>query len=165
MCRASSRQNDFFFILNILLWIDWYKLTGPMGSARRDTERAWYVRCHRGRKLRKLLPCLTPVWMQCVQDDCALLPVAHSTAEEMAHYIFSRLVRDFSLDYLHARGATDMEIIVSEMPRQEVRVTRATCQRVKVGCSSKLWHRLTARGELLRMARGCNRYRTPYQFS
>lgn len=54
------------------------------------------------------------------QDDCVLLPLVHSTAEELAHYFFVRLLREFTIPYLHARGVTDMEVTVAEFPRQEV---------------------------------------------
>lgn len=50
-----------------------------------------------------------------------LLPLVHSTAEELAHYFYVRLLREFTLPFLHARGVTDMEVSVAEFPRQEVR--------------------------------------------
>eukprot|EP00752_Nemacystus_decipiens_P007350 g6574.t1 len=51
--------------------------------------------------------------------DCALLPLVHSTAEELAHYLFTRLLKEFGLHYLHSRGVTDMDVSVAELPRQE----------------------------------------------
>lgn len=51
-----------------------------------------------------------------------MLPLVHSTSEELAHHLFVLLLREFSLPYLHSRGVTDMEISVAELPRQEVRV-------------------------------------------
>ncbi|CAN0097530.1 unnamed protein product, partial [Ectocarpus sp. 8 AP-2014] len=53
------------------------------------------------------------------RDDCALLPLIHSTAEELSHFLFSRLLREFTLPYLHSRGVTEMDVSVAELPRQE----------------------------------------------
>ncbi|CAM9910666.1 unnamed protein product, partial [Ectocarpus sp. 12 AP-2014] len=53
------------------------------------------------------------------RDDCALLPLVHSTAEELSHFLFSRLLREFTLPYLHSRGVTEMDVSVAELPRQE----------------------------------------------
>ncbi|CAN0392164.1 unnamed protein product, partial [Laminaria digitata] len=53
--------------------------------------------------------------------DCALLPLVHSTAEELAHHLHVRMLREFSVQYLQARGVTDLEVAVAEIPRQEVR--------------------------------------------
>jgi 6-pyruvoyl-tetrahydropterin synthase len=51
--------------------------------------------------------------------DCALLPIRHSTAEEIAAFFFKELVIGFTLDYLKNRGVVAMEIIISEAPGQE----------------------------------------------
>ncbi|CAN0275540.1 unnamed protein product, partial [Discosporangium mesarthrocarpum] len=48
------------------------------------------------------------------KDDCVLLPIVHSTAEELAHFIYTRLLRDFTLPFLHSRGVTDIEVAVGE---------------------------------------------------
>ncbi|KAG5190006.1 hypothetical protein JKP88DRAFT_205704 [Tribonema minus] len=53
------------------------------------------------------------------ESDCALLPIMHSTAEELAHYLYNRLVHDFTPEYLRLRGVRTLEICVSEAPRQE----------------------------------------------
>ncbi|KAG5188568.1 hypothetical protein JKP88DRAFT_148994, partial [Tribonema minus] len=53
------------------------------------------------------------------EADCALLPIMHSTAEELAHYLYNRLVHDFTPEYLRMRGVRTMEITVAEGPRQE----------------------------------------------
>lgn len=50
-----------------------------------------------------------------------MLPLVHSTAEELSHFLFSRLLREFTLPYLHSRGVTEMDVSVAELPRQEVR--------------------------------------------
>ncbi|CAN0481091.1 unnamed protein product, partial [Hapterophycus canaliculatus] len=59
------------------------------------------------------------------QDDCALLPLVHSTAEELAHFFFCRLLREFSVQYLHSRGVTEIDVSVAELPRQEVKTCRS----------------------------------------
>jgi 6-pyruvoyl tetrahydropterin synthase len=54
-----------------------------------------------------------------IQSDCALLPVVHSTAEELAHYLFNKLVETFTPELLQQRGVLTMEVSVAEMPKQE----------------------------------------------
>ncbi|GAB5037159.1 6-pyruvoyl tetrahydropterin synthase [Nannochloropsis oceanica] len=56
--------------------------------------------------------------------DCAMLPVVHSTAEELAQYLWHRLTTTFSLEGLLARGIHTLQIIVAEAPRQEGSYTR-----------------------------------------
>ena len=51
------------------------------------------------------------------EADCVQLPIAHSTAEELAIYIWRRLYDSFG-SLLRERGVTVMEITVSEMPNQ-----------------------------------------------
>jgi 6-pyruvoyl-tetrahydropterin synthase len=53
------------------------------------------------------------------ESDCALLPIAHSSAEELARYVCGRLVA--SLDLLRARKVTSVEVTVAESPLQEAR--------------------------------------------
>ena len=50
------------------------------------------------------------------ESDCVLLPIVHSTAEELAQYLFSRLVND--IPYLQERSIAWMEVSVSERPGQ-----------------------------------------------
>mmetsp|Transcript_12672 Transcript_12672/g.14538 ORF Transcript_12672/g.14538 Transcript_12672/m.14538 type:complete len:244 (+) Transcript_12672:477-1208(+) len=52
-------------------------------------------------------------------DDCILLPIEHSSAEELAEYILQKTVESFSVEYLiNERGVTAMELFVSEAPSQ-----------------------------------------------
>jgi len=53
-------------------------------------------------------------------DDCALLPIAHSTAEEIAALLWMRLLRRFGErgEGLRRRGVRFMEVSVSETPHQ-----------------------------------------------
>jgi len=48
----------------------------------------------------------------------------HSTAEELAQYLWHRLTTTFSVDRLLARGIHTLQIIVAEAPRQEGSYTR-----------------------------------------
>jgi hypothetical protein len=61
-----------------------------------------------------------------VVNPYALLfaPSTHSTAEELAQYLWHRLTTTFSLDGLLARGIHTLQIIVAEAPRQEGSYTR-----------------------------------------
>ena len=51
--------------------------------------------------------------------DCVLLPIAHSSAEELASYLAGRFVE--GLGILPDRGAQAIEIVVEEAPGQEAR--------------------------------------------
>lgn len=53
------------------------------------------------------------------RQDCLLLPIMHSTAEELAIYIFGKLVYGLDADYLIRRGVNMMEITVSEAIGQD----------------------------------------------
>ena len=53
------------------------------------------------------------------RQDCLLLPIMHSTAEELAIYIFGKLVAGLDAEYLIKRGVTMMEITVSEAVGQD----------------------------------------------
>lgn len=52
------------------------------------------------------------------KTDVAMLPIVHSSAEELAHYLWCRLLRKIGLSTMHARGITSIEVCVSEAPRQ-----------------------------------------------
>eukprot|EP00924_Labyrinthula_sp_SR-Ha-C_P008827 snap_masked-scaffold_2-processed-gene-4.4-mRNA-1 protein AED:0.05 eAED:0.06 QI:0/-1/0/1/-1/1/1/0/183 len=62
------------------------------------------------------------------RKDCAILPLVHSSAEELAEYLLSELYIDFKKefgdDYLDQRGISEIEVSVSEAPNQT-----ATCSR------------------------------------
>lgn len=51
--------------------------------------------------------------------DCALLPIRHSSAEELASYICRRLVDELAV--LSSRGVDSVEVAVAEAPLQEAR--------------------------------------------
>ena len=53
------------------------------------------------------------------EADCVLLPIAHSSAEELSAYICERLVDD--LDALRQRSVAAIEVSVAEAPLQEAR--------------------------------------------
>lgn len=53
------------------------------------------------------------------ESDCVLLPIAHSSAEELAAYICGRLVSEIGI--LESRKATWIEVTVAESPLQEAR--------------------------------------------
>lgn len=56
-------------------------------------------------------------------DDCLLLPIVHSSAEEIAEYFCSLLVKRLSLNYLVNRKVTKLEISVAEACNQEALYT------------------------------------------
>lgn len=51
--------------------------------------------------------------------DCAMLPIVHATAEELAVYLWSRILEGLSATYLKERGVHTMEVIVAEAVGQE----------------------------------------------
>jgi 6-pyruvoyltetrahydropterin/6-carboxytetrahydropterin synthase len=53
------------------------------------------------------------------ESDCALLPIAHSSAEELATYVCGRLLGE--LDVLKTRAVGAVEVTVAESPLQEAR--------------------------------------------
>lgn len=53
------------------------------------------------------------------ENDCALLPIKHSSAEELAEYLGGRLLA--ALPILEHRGVTVLEVGVAEAPGQEAR--------------------------------------------
>ncbi len=52
-------------------------------------------------------------------EDCVLLPIVHSSAEELAAYLCRRLIA--ALPALEERGVTLLEVAVAEAPLQEAR--------------------------------------------
>jgi 6-pyruvoyltetrahydropterin/6-carboxytetrahydropterin synthase len=56
-------------------------------------------------------------------SDCVFLPIAHSSAEELADYVCERLLE--SLPRLSERGVSAVEVAVAEAPAQEARCRRS----------------------------------------
>eukprot|EP00743_Colponemidia_sp_Colp-15_P005779 GILK01006211.1.p1 GENE.GILK01006211.1~~GILK01006211.1.p1 ORF type:complete len:183 (+),score=15.48 GILK01006211.1:46-549(+) len=54
-------------------------------------------------------------------SDCVLLPIVHSSAEELARYFYHRLIETFTVDSLRARQVVCMEVSVAEAPTQEAK--------------------------------------------
>mmetsp|Transcript_7871 Transcript_7871/g.11893 ORF Transcript_7871/g.11893 Transcript_7871/m.11893 type:complete len:210 (+) Transcript_7871:179-808(+) len=59
------------------------------------------------------------------EKDCALLPIMHSSNEELAHYLYNRLVHDFTPEFLRLRGIKMLEIVVQDTPGQEATYRQA----------------------------------------
>lgn len=53
------------------------------------------------------------------KSDCALLPIVHATAEELAIYLWSRILHGLNSDWLLERGIHTMEVIIAEAVGQE----------------------------------------------
>ena len=71
-----------------------------------------------------ILSCQDGSYFSIPRDDCAMLPIVHSTAEELACLVWRRTVEAFGVDRLQKRGITSMEIAVAEAPTQEARYLR-----------------------------------------
>jgi 6-pyruvoyl-tetrahydropterin synthase len=53
------------------------------------------------------------------KGDCALLPIVHATTEELAIFLWSRILNGLSAPYLLQRGVHTLEVIVNEAIGQE----------------------------------------------
>lgn len=58
------------------------------------------------------------------RQDCLLLPIMHSTCEELAIYVYGQLLKGLNRDYLEGRGVTAMEVTVSEATGQDAIFSR-----------------------------------------
>ncbi|OQR89459.1 hypothetical protein ACHHYP_06278 [Achlya hypogyna] len=52
------------------------------------------------------------------KTDCSILPIVHSSAEELAIYISGRLIEEFTLTALQARNVFKLEISIAEAENQ-----------------------------------------------
>ncbi|KAL3826897.1 hypothetical protein ACHAXA_000865 [Cyclostephanos tholiformis] len=59
------------------------------------------------------------------RQDCLLLPIMHSTAEELAIYLYGKILSRLNANYLIERGVTSMEVTISEAVGQEAVFRRA----------------------------------------
>ena len=53
------------------------------------------------------------------ENDCAMLPIVHATTEELAIYLYGRILNGLNAEYLLQRGIHTIEITVSEAVGQE----------------------------------------------
>jgi 6-pyruvoyltetrahydropterin/6-carboxytetrahydropterin synthase len=58
------------------------------------------------------------------RDDCILLPIVHSTAEELAVYLYGKILGQLDAKYMRQRGVTEMAITVSEGAGQDATFRR-----------------------------------------
>ncbi|EQC29956.1 hypothetical protein SDRG_12238 [Saprolegnia diclina VS20] len=52
------------------------------------------------------------------KSDCSILPIVHSSAEELAIYISGRLIEEFTMNELKARNVFKLEISIAEAENQ-----------------------------------------------
>ncbi|KAF0687014.1 Aste57867_21234 [Aphanomyces stellatus] len=52
------------------------------------------------------------------RDDCSLLPIVHSSAEELARYLTDVLLDRFTMEQMKARHATKIEVSIAEAENQ-----------------------------------------------
>jgi dihydroneopterin triphosphate aldolase (PTPS-III) / 6-pyruvoyltetrahydropterin synthase len=57
-------------------------------------------------------------------SDCLVLPIVHSSVEEISSYILGKLLSRVGLDELKRRGIRIVELSVSEAPGQEATIRR-----------------------------------------
>ena len=55
------------------------------------------------------------------ENDCVMLPLVHSSVEELAQYLCGKIIDGFTREQLAMRGVRAMEVMVSEAPGQEAR--------------------------------------------
>jgi 6-pyruvoyl-tetrahydropterin synthase len=51
--------------------------------------------------------------------DCSLLPIVHSSTEELAIYLWNEILNDVTAEYLRQRGIHTMEVTVAEAENQQ----------------------------------------------
>jgi len=51
--------------------------------------------------------------------DCALLPIVHATTEELAIYLWGKILTQLDVNYLRKRGIHTMEVTCAEAPGQD----------------------------------------------
>ncbi|ETW06327.1 hypothetical protein H310_02611 [Aphanomyces invadans] len=59
------------------------------------------------------------------REDCSLLPIVHSSAEELARYLMDVLLERFTMTQMKARHATKIEVSIAEAENQLASVTRS----------------------------------------
>ena len=65
------------------------------------------------------LECQDGAKFQFPTGDCRKLPIVHSTAEEMAIYVWGKIVKGLDVKLLRRRGIHTMEVTCAEAPGQE----------------------------------------------
>lgn len=65
-----------------------------------------------------------------------MLPIMHSTAEELAHYLWGRIIDVCTLDTIKARGVTMLEVRVGESPYQ------CACFKAKIPANEEAFRQL-----------------------
>lgn len=59
------------------------------------------------------------------REDCSLLPIIHSSAEELAMYMSDQIIKGFTLEALHSRGVSKLKIGIAEASNQLAEYERA----------------------------------------
>lgn len=67
------------------------------------------------------------------RQDCLLLPIMHSTCEELAVYVYGQLLKRLSGEYLKSHGVTAMEVTVSESTGQDATFRRTIPKPGEIG--------------------------------
>lgn len=75
--------------------------------------KSWTIECEDGSRF--VLP----------ESDVAALPIVHSSAEEIAAHLWTRVVDAFSRERLLARGISEVEVTVAEAPNQQASFRRS----------------------------------------
>jgi hypothetical protein len=66
-----------------------------------------------------LLSCQDGSHFSFPESDCAKLPLVHATTEELAVYIWSKILHGLNAEWLLERGVRTMEVVIGEAPSQE----------------------------------------------
>lgn len=64
------------------------------------------------------LECKDGSFFSLPKNDCIILPIVHSSAEEIAHYIWCQIVRKLGVEIFISRGIKLLEVGVAEAPSQ-----------------------------------------------
>ena len=58
------------------------------------------------------------------RQDAVMLPIKHSTVEELAHYLCTKIIESYTMKRLTDRGITVLHVTVSEAPGQDATYSR-----------------------------------------
>ncbi|CAM9575762.1 unnamed protein product, partial [Heterosigma akashiwo] len=70
------------------------------------------------------LECQDGAFFSFPKADCALLPIVHSTVEEIGVFLWVKVLERLGLEFLHDRNATHMAVTVEEAPSQSATFRR-----------------------------------------
>jgi 6-pyruvoyl-tetrahydropterin synthase len=125
--KVCKEMNEYFLVPMLS---DVLKITIEEGEGNEFCGQCEDGSEHKDKKLKPTHP--GSITIQCEdgsrflfpRQDCLLLPIMHSTCEELAIYVYSQLLKGLNRDYLESHGVCAMEVTVSESTGQDATFRR-----------------------------------------